>query len=222
MFDFSIPNPPVITSPMPDERFKEQYAQHERALLAVYAEQGIDMSVWSQLTDRDRLNVVFLSMSGKSAATRLNMDVPMDMTTAYSGDKQHPKVAARFNEVFPYSHKQFFFITKGEDWWEGEPFFLVHNADTFMQWARYDIACKMPEVLSYGVQRPRGRPRDEAKHRAKAESKTRYNEWLEQCSEYRAAVTMKKAEVAEARLVVEQKRLELLELEMRGAPTRPA
>lgn len=218
MFDFTIENAPVITSPMPTEEFKEQYPQHERALLEVYAAQGIDMSVWSQLTDKNRLNVVFSSMASKYASTRLNMDAPMDMTTAYSGDKQHPKVAARFNEVFPYSHKQFFFITKGEDWWDGEPFFLVHNADTFMQWARYDIACRMPEVLTYGVQRPRGRPRDEAKHRAKAAKSTRYQEWLQQCEQHRAALVMKEAEIVEARLVVDQKRLELAALKMQGAP----
>lgn len=222
MFDFTIPNPPTITSPVPDDEFKAHYQEHESTLLAVYASQGIDLSVWSQLSDKERLNVVHGSMAMKQAKNRFNLDAPMDMTTDYTGDKPHPKVAGRFSEVFPYSHKQFFFITNGEEWWDGEPFFLVHNADTFMQWARYDMACKLPEVLTYGVQRPRGRPRDEAKHRAKAESKARYNEWLEQCSEYRAAVTMKKAEVAEARLLVEQKRLELLELEMRGAPTRPA
>jgi len=203
---------------MPTDEFLAHYAEHESALLSVYAAQGIDLSVWSQLTDKERVNVVHSSMALKSARNRLNLDAPMDMTTPYTGDKPHPKVAARFNEVFPYSHKQFFFITNGEDWWDCEPFFLVHDADTFMQWARYDVACKSPDVLSFGVQRPRGRPRDESKHRAKAEKSVRYQEWLQLCEQHRANVTMKKAEIAEARLVVEQKRLELTALEMQGAP----
>lgn len=225
MFDLVIADTPsaeLLGSPTPSQWFKDTYPEHESKVLSVYAEHGIDISVWSLASISERTNYVYMAMHNKQCWQRLNLDAAMDMTTAYSGEKVHPKVASRFQEIFPYSHKQFFFITKGEDWWDGEPFFLVHNADTFMQWARYDIACKTPEVLSYGVQRQRGRPRDEAKHRAKAESKVRYNEWLEQCSEYRAAITMKKAEVAEARLMVEQKRLELLELEMRGAPTRPA
>ena len=218
MFDFTIPNPPLITSPVPSEEFKAHYQEHEKALLEVYAAQGIDASVWSLLSDKERLNVVHGSMAVKKARTRFNLEAPMDMTTDYTGDKPHPKVAARFSEVFPYSHKQFFFITNGEEWWDGEPFFLVHNADTFMQWARYDIACKSPDVLSYGVQRPRGRPRNDAKHLEKAEKSTRYQEWLHQCEQHRAALVMKEAEIVEARLVVDQKRLELAALKMQGAP----
>ena len=222
MFDLSIANPPsaeLLGSPVPSQLFRENYAEYESTVLSAYAAQGIDLShMWSLASDSERVNIVWSSLIFKSLKTRINLDAPMDMRTGYSGNKPHPKVAARFQEIFPHSLKQFFFITNGEDWWKGDKFFLVHNADTFMQWALYDIACRMPEVLSFGVQRPRGRPRDEAKHAAKAENKARYAEWLEQCSQHRAAIAMKKTELVEARLVVEQKRLEIMALEMEGAP----
>lgn len=219
MFDFTLAEKvpyETVGTPQPNDYFLSHFDHYEKLVLDKLLELGMDPHVWSLLEQSKRITMVHFAVTQGRAPNRINL--PMDMEQGTPEGKFHPHVVRQFEQMFPHSAKQFFFFTKAEDWWDGDPLFLVSDADSFMQWCRYDVATREPDTLHFGEPRKRGRPRNEAAHAAKADKSARYRLWLQECEAYRARVISKKAELAEARLVVEQRRLELQAIELEGAP----
>jgi len=128
------------------------------------------------------------------------------------------RIAQRM-EAMPFIKERFVCFTDGEDWWPYYKFFVVEDAESFLLYCTYDTARGDPTVLDKAaLNRGRGRPRNQAKHNARAERAERYKSWLQECADYRAALAAKKAEYMEAKSYSDRKRQELREMEAQGAP----
>lgn len=152
---------------------------------------------------------------------------------------QHERIRDSFEKQFPYFSRPFYQFTSHENWWEGEPLFLVHDANSYLMHCKYEMELRFEELRGYKPKK-RGRPRDDAAHAAKAEQASRYKEWIESCRSYKLEIAKKSAElqqseqvvkeqveaierecaarIAEVQRTVQEQRIALNMLKARGAP----
>ena len=152
---------------------------------------------------------------------------------------QHERIRDSFEKQFPYFSRPFYQFTGHENWWEGEPLFLVHDANSFLMHCKYEMELKFEDVRGYKPKK-RGRPRDDAAHATKAEQASRYKEWIESCRSYKLEIAERAAElhqskqgvkeqveaierecaarIAEVQRHVQEQRIALNVLKARGAP----
>lgn len=152
---------------------------------------------------------------------------------------QHERIRDKFEREFQYFGRPFYQFTENENWWEGEPLFLVHDANSYLMHCKYEMELRFEELRGYKPKK-RGRPRDDAAHAAKAEQASRYKEWIESCRSYKLEIAEKSAElqqsekavkeqveaierecaarIAEVQRTVQEQRIALNMLKARGAP----
>jgi hypothetical protein len=152
---------------------------------------------------------------------------------------QHERVQASFEKEFQYFIRPFYQFTMGEQWWSGEPLFLVNDATSYLMHTKYSLEARFEDVRDWRPKK-RGRPRNDAAHAAKAEQASRYKEWIESCRAYKqelqdktdelrdAEIAVKPqveaierecaARIAEVQKVIQEQRVALNMLKARGAP----
>lgn len=116
----------------------------------------------------------------------INLDMPFDGTPI--DDKElkpfHPFVQDRFNQQFQYHRQARYCFTRGEEWWKGEPMFLVSDAQSLLLFLQYELSTTAADVRDY-VPKQRGRPRNVEKHIAKEQKSGKYQQWIADCQAYR-------------------------------------
>jgi len=152
---------------------------------------------------------------------------------------QHENIQERFQKQFEYFSRPFYQLTTGESWWEGEPLFLVYDANSFLMHCKYELELRFEDIRGHKPKK-RGRPRNDAAHAAKEEQAGRYKEWIESCRAYKKEVLDKSnelkacesavreqvevierecaARIAEVQQKVQEQRIALNMLKARGAP----
>lgn len=96
----------------------------------------------------------------------------------------HPSVADTYQQEWPYIKEQFYVFTRAEDWWKGEPFFLVSDANSFLLSVLYRASANNEKIRTYGPKK-RGRPSNPDKQVARSDKAERYQQWLADCAAYR-------------------------------------
>lgn len=151
----------------------------------------------------------------------------------------HPSVAERFQLLYQDGADTFFLITRGELWWTGEHLFYVHDAQSFMEYARYEVFSTSSEIREW-VPKKVGRPRNEQAHIDKQGRAERYRAWIAECAAYRSMLKQKASDIrvletqareriaainkeasdkiATAKAVVSDARRDLNVLKLQGAP----
>ena len=152
---------------------------------------------------------------------------------------QHERIRDSFEKQFQYFSLPFYQFTSRENWWEGEPLFLVHDANSFLMHCKYELELRFEDLRGYKPKK-RGRPRNDVAHAVKAEQASRYKEWIESCRSYKLQIAEKSAElhqseqavkeqveaierecsarIAEVQRGVQEQRIALNVLKARGAP----
>ena len=136
----------------------------------------------------------------------LSLDMPFDSTPI--DDKElkpfHPFVQDRFNQQFQYRRKARYCFTRGEEWWKGEPMFLVSDAQSLLVFLQYELSQTAVDVRNYAPKQ-RGRPRNVEKHIAKEQKSGKYQQWIAECHAYRKHLV---DEVEALKLLEEQLKVE--------------
>lgn len=217
MYDITLPVADLpIMPPGHDDCFKEHYTEWEQEVLNKLAELGYPAELWPSGTPVACGFVRFWKSTGlprNPAPVNLLMD-----KRPYNGPTMPAQAVKLFNNSFSHVTSAFFCITKGEDWWPHDKAFLCDDARSYMRLMLYTAAIMNPCIMDKPVEKRLGRPLNEEAHAAKAEKRSRYQQWLTDCEAYRAEISVAENAYLGAKAVAENYRLELNRIKARGAP----
>lgn len=221
------------------DQLAEARADMEARLPALLINAGFPEEHISILSSIDQLILDCVRWGQFPRRAQVSCNVVKDEPDAELLASQHERIQEQFEKEFPYFSRPFYQFTQGENWWEGEPLFLVHDANSFLMHCKYEFESRFEDLRGYKPKK-RGRPRNDAAHAAKEEQAGRYKEWIESCRAYKKEVLEKSnelkacesavreqveaierecaARIAEVQRQVQEQRIALNMLKARGAP----
>lgn len=221
------------------EQLKEACADMEARLPALLINAGFPEEHIPLIKDLKSVAMDCVRWGHFPLAIQVNHNVVKDAPDPELFACQHERVQASFEKEFQYFIRPFYQFTMGEQWWSGEPLFLVNDATSYLMHTKYSLEARFEDVRDWRPKK-RGRPRNDAAHAAKAEQASRYKEWIESCRAYKqelqdktdelrdAEIAVKPqveaierecaARIAEVQKVIQEQRVALNMLKARGAP----
>lgn len=220
-------------------QLEEAVADMEARLPALLRNTGFPEEHIASIKNMEHLVLNCVRLGQFPRRVEVETNVVKDEPDAELLASQHERIRDKFEREFQYFGLPFYQFTESENWWEGEPLFLVHDANSYLMHCKYEMELRFEELRGYKPKK-RGRPRDEAAHAAKAEQASRYKEWIESCRSYKLEIAEKSAElqqseqavkeqveaierecaarIAEVQRTVQEQRIALNMLKARGAP----
>jgi hypothetical protein len=221
------------------EELKQAHADMEARLPALLINAGFPEEHIPIIKDLKAVALDCVRWGHFPLAIQVNHNVVKDAPDPELFACQHERVQASFEKEFQYFIRPFYQFTMGEQWWSGEPLFLVNDATSYLMHTKYSLEARFEDVRDWRPKK-RGRPRNDAAHAAKAEQASRYKEWIESCRAYKqelqdktdelrdAEIAVKPqveaierecaARIAEVQKVIQEQRVALNMLKARGAP----
>ena len=221
------------------ERLTQAHADMEARLPALLINAGFPEEHIPIIKDLKAVALDCVRWGHFPLAIQVNYNVVKDAPDPELFACQHERVQASFEKEFQYFIRPFYQFTMGEQWWSGEPLFLVNDATSYLMHTKYSLEARFEDVRDWRPKK-RGRPRNDAAHAAKAEQASRYKEWIESCRAYKqelqdktdelrdAEIAVKPqveaierecaARISEVQAVVQEQRVALNMLKARGAP----
>ena len=221
------------------EQLKEACADMEARLPTLLTDAGFPAEHIPLIKNRERAILDFVRWGRFPGALEVDLDVVKDVPDQDLLASQHERIQETFEKEFQYFIRPFYQFTMAEQWWSGEPVFLVHDANTYLMHCKYTMELRFEDVREHKPKK-RGRPRNDAAHAAKAEQASRYKEWIESCRSYKLEIAERSAElhqseqgvkeqveaierecaarIAEVQRQVQEQRIALNMLKARGAP----
>jgi len=221
------------------DQLKEACTEMEARLTTLLTGAGFPEDHLTLIKDKNRVVLDLVRFGRFPGAIEMDCSVVKDTPDQELLTSQHEKIQEKFEKEFQYFARPFYQFTMGEQWWSGEPLFLVCDANSYLMHCKYTMELRFEDVREYKPKK-RGRPRNDAAHAAKAEQASRYKEWIESCRAYKLEIAEKSAElhqseqgvkeqveaierecaarIAEIQRQVQEQRIALNMLKARGAP----
>lgn len=202
MYQHKVGEPrPQLFHPDNAEQLKEACADMEVRLPALLINAGFPEEHIPLIKDLKAVAMDCVRWGHFPLAMEVNYNVVKDAPDPELFAYQHERVKGSFEKEFQYFIRPFYQFTMGEQWWSGEPLFLVNDANSYLMHSKYSLEVRFEEVRDYKPKK-RGRPRDDAAHASKAEQASRYKEWIESCRAYKQELQDKSVELKSAELAV--------------------
>jgi len=183
------------------EQLKEACADMEARLPALLINAGFPEEHIPLIKDLKAVVMNCVRWGHFPLAVEVNYNVVKDAPDPELFTCQHERIQGSFEKEFQYFIRPFYQFTMGEQWWSGEPLFLVNDATSYLMHTKYSLEARFEDVRDYKPKK-RGRPRNEAAHVAKAEQASRYKEWIDSCRAYKKELQGKSVELRDAEIAV--------------------
>jgi hypothetical protein len=185
MYEFKVCKPaPQLFHPDKVAELPAALANTEQILREHLTSIGYPQELWPLTVLGDSVLTTVLRFGSLPINITLNM--PFDNTPIDEKELKpfHPFVRDRFNQQFQYHRQARYCFTRAEEWWKGEPMFLVSDAHSLLLFLQYELSQTAVDVRDYAPKQ-RGRPRNVEKHIAKEQKSGKYQQWIADCQAYR-------------------------------------